>query len=158
MKQYKICSKCLNSQCECELENKLISLEERFNEIFELYELDENYNLVKIDMKKFSENLESGKNHLFTNYISSERYGMITISTIFLGIKHHGDKLFETMVFREKNVNSSGLPVQDDCIGVGFWGEMRRYKTYEEAKQGHMDVYQSIVGKPLIEGTNQYND
>ena len=60
----------------------------------------------------------------------------VTVSTVFLGIDHnfcsHGEPiLFETMVFGGKK--------DGDCI---------RYRTWEEAEQGHRDECRMVFGGP----------
>lgn len=153
-KQKDLCSKCLSTQCECENEMDevlLKSIEERFKNMFKLYKLNDKHELVEVDIKEFGEMFKNGKNRIASDYIYSDRYGIIRISTVFLGIMHYDNMIFETMVFREKNTNPNGLPIEDDIEGIGFWGEMRRYRTYDEAIKGHKEIYQSIAGKPLLE-------
>jgi len=78
--------------------------------------------------------------------VHSGRYGEIQLSTIFLGIMHLNGELFETMVFREKNVDRFGMPAPDDLLSTFFWGEGRRYRTYVEAEMGHAELLAELVG------------
>jgi len=76
----------------------------------------------------------------------SERYGKIIVSTVFLGVPTGGDgTMFESMIFREKGTDQDNMPPADDLLCFGFWGEMRRYKTYDEAEAGHKELVEQIT-------------
>lgn len=77
--------------------------------------------------------------------VRSERYGECVVSTIFLGFEHGsglepGGYWFETMIRRERGTDSWGMPAPDDALCAGFWGEMRRWKTLDEARAGHAEL------------------
>jgi len=100
--------------------------------------------VVPATFLKWTEWTETGTRHVACDYLQSERYGTIRVSTVCLGIDHSfgcGEPiLFETMVFREKGTDKYGMPPPDDLVCSGFWGEMHRYHTYDEAEAGHTDI------------------
>jgi len=114
---------------------------------------NENYRLLILEGMKirkaetsneWAEFMEISNRRIAIDYFVSERYGMIAISTVFLGIPHPGG-IFETMVFREKGTDDCDMPPLDDLACMGFWGEMRRYKTYEGAETGHREIVDKIT-------------
>lgn len=87
--------------------------------------------------------METGDRLVGRTELLSETYGRVLVSTIFLGLVHHGNVLFETMVFRDKT------PAPDDELFVGFWGEMRRYRTFTQAEAGHQDAVKQLLDMGL---------
>lgn len=112
--------------------------------------------IVEVDLRTWALWMEHSTDErvLAQDYLQSERYGTVCCSTVFLGLPHidfstgRMDMLFETMVFRERGTDEDGLPPPDDLTAVGFWGEMRRYKTYEEAETGHGEIMRKLLGVP----------
>ena len=101
--------------------------------------------LKRVDLMVWAAWLEKADRVICKDYVQSERYGIICISTVFLGLQHPPNgELFETMVFREKGTDKWGMPPPDDLVCAGFWGEMRRYMTYEESETGHREIMDAI--------------
>ncbi len=98
------------------------------------YILDGNHDIVPIDdTEAFSEWFGKTDRH-----IDRTNVGEYFVSTVFLGIYHNYDPaglplLFETMVF-------GGKGDEDD----EYTGQVWRYSTYEEARQGHNEVMRLI--------------
>jgi hypothetical protein len=80
------------------------------------YTLDENKNVVECDMHEYASSIDKNRE------VKIDIIKGTTISTVFLGLKHPGGTVFETMLF------------SDD---TKLHGEMMRYKTYNEALNGH---------------------
>lgn len=103
--------------------------------------LDENKNVVACSLQEWAAWFEKADRHVAKDYVQSERYGMIFVSTVFLGIPHPpSGELFETMIFREKGKDEYDMPPPEDLVIAGFWGEMTRYHTWTEAEAGHAVV------------------
>lgn len=82
--------------------------------------------------------------------VKQETIGKFWISTIWLGIPHVGtfmgvDYYFETMVFKNKNGTSI-----EDCI--------QRYRTQEEALEGHKKAVESVKFANEANTTFFYDD
>lgn len=104
------------------------------------YILDENHQPIPLYYHKdFESNytymkwMEDGDNRRVALDVINE---VIRVSTVFLGIDHGIDSsnpvLFETMVFDDRNENT----------GSDLY--MRRYTSWDEAKQGHEVIVKTI--------------
>lgn len=89
--------------------------------------------------------LETDERIIGHDYLQSDRYGIVLLSTIFLGIEHWGGTWFESMVFRDKGTDENGMPPPDDLVARGFWGEMERYVTMEQAQAGHARLLKELT-------------
>jgi hypothetical protein len=117
----------------------------------DLYTLDPDGNpVVSRDVSEWGAWMQTADRQISKSYFSSIRYGMIGVSTVFLGVDHsfagsgRAPVLFETMIFREKGTDEDDMPPPDDLVAVGFWGEMRRYATRAEAVAGHRAICQAM--------------
>lgn len=92
------------------------------------YMLDEDHNIVVTnDIYEWEKSLDYENRRIAEDFVMGVR-----ISTVFLGIDHGWDEhgppiLFETMVF-----------------GGNLDGEIDRYPTYKESKQGHADMLRRV--------------
>ena len=91
------------------------------------YILDGHETIPCDNLMKWAKWFEKADRHIAKTKISN----VITISTIFLGLDHsfgEGEPiLFETVVF-----------------GGKFDGEMERYSTWEQAKEGHKKIVKKV--------------
>lgn len=76
--------------------------------------------------------------------VVSDRYGTISVSTIFLGIEMPDGCWFESKITRERGVDRYDMPPPDDVLCRGFWGEMTRWRTLDEARAGHADLLAKV--------------
>lgn len=89
------------------------------------YILDENKRPVKIsNLAEWSAWMDTTEKRV----VAQDRVGESFVSTVFLGVDHDfsiigNPILFETIIF-----------------GGKLDGELERYHTYEEAKQGHAEI------------------
>ncbi len=107
-------------------------------DIFMIYMLDENKNVVPIDIRNKAEVYKWGN---YMKNVEGRRVGHdiihgLEVSTIFLGTNLNifaselNPKVFETMVFTKEGI-SADYP-------------QRRYSNWLEAKQGHDEIIKLI--------------
>lgn len=108
------------------------------------------------DVLEWGRWMSTANRTLQLSYLHSERYGMVCLSTIFLGVDHSfGGRepvLFESMVFREKGTDKFGdVPPDDNVAGRGLWGEQRRYTTRAAALAGHGEILAALISATKVE-------
>ncbi len=123
------------------------------------YKMDEQGCPVSCSAEEFCRTYNSGG-----RTIGKTEVGEATVSTVFLGIPHVSNRLdqegkdflFETMVFAPDSVmdllkesRANQFPsIAGLCLGV--FEVQRRYRTVEEARQGHEEMV-NLVREILAE-------
>jgi hypothetical protein len=110
------------------------------------YILDDDHNPVAVDMKRAEKWMRDQYERDTLKHVAFTDINGVTVSTVFLMMDHNffGDGppiLFETMVFNHPFTGDNPIP-------EGF-ENLRRYRTWEEAKRGH-DEMVALVRRAFI--------
>ena len=97
------------------------------------------------DLMRWAMWMGAANRRVAQTFLHSERYGRIRVSTVFLGLRYPCGNLFETMVFREKP------SPEDDWVRAGFWGEMERTASFEQAEEAHRQVVADLKDLGMVE-------
>jgi hypothetical protein len=104
------------------------------------YTLDANKNPVPCSSFEFEKDCRDFENR---KRVAKTTIGPYTVSTVFLSIDHNFGKgqpiLFETMIWSDKDINNPGA----------FFDVQYRYRTWEEAMEGHRRIVAEVEAGKL---------